>query len=60
MRKEPILGERIYVIHDFLSPEECEEFIRISEGKGYEDADHDRLRADAPEGRPQQRARYRG
>jgi hypothetical protein len=38
MRKEAILGDSIFVIHEFLSPEECECFIEESEAQGYEDA----------------------
>jgi hypothetical protein len=39
IRKEPLLdGDLIFVLHDFLSPEECEHFIALSEGAGYEGA----------------------
>jgi hypothetical protein len=39
IRKEQLLdGDMIFVLHDFLSPEECERFISLSEGAGYEDA----------------------
>lgn len=35
MRKELLDGEQVFVIHDFLSPEECAEYIRITEELGY-------------------------
>jgi predicted 2-oxoglutarate/Fe(II)-dependent dioxygenase YbiX len=35
MRKELLDGEQVFVIHDFLSLEECEEFIRVTEATGY-------------------------
>ena len=35
MRKELLDGEQAFVIHDFLSPEECAEFVRVTEGVGY-------------------------
>lgn len=38
MHKEVILGESIFLIHDFLSPEECEHLIAASERTGYEEA----------------------
>ena len=38
MRKEEIDGYNIFVIHDFLSPEECEAFVALSEETGYADA----------------------
>src|SRR5947209_18432507 len=39
IRKEQLLdGDLIFVLHDFLSPEECEHFIALSEGAGYEGA----------------------
>ena len=39
MRKE-LLSQRddLFVIHDFLSPEECEGYIALSESVGYGDA----------------------
>jgi len=39
MRKE-LLSERddLFVVHDFLSPEECERYIALSEAEGYGDA----------------------
>ena len=33
---EPLAGEDIFVIHDFLSPQECDGFIACSESLGYE------------------------
>jgi hypothetical protein len=39
IRKETLLdGDMIFVLHDFLSPQECEHFIALSEGTGYEGA----------------------
>ena len=38
MHKEVILENRIVLIHNFLSPEECQKFIVQSEQTGYEDA----------------------
>jgi prolyl 4-hydroxylase len=38
MRKEELDGFNIFVVHDFLSPEECEHFIRLTEERGYTDA----------------------
>ena len=38
MHKEALNGNRIFVIHEFLSPGECASFIARSEAKGYEDA----------------------
>lgn len=35
MRKEKLDGEQVFVIHEFLSPEECAEYIRITEEAGY-------------------------
>jgi predicted 2-oxoglutarate/Fe(II)-dependent dioxygenase YbiX len=35
MRKEELDGEQVFVIHDFLTPEECAEYIRVTEGVGY-------------------------
>src|SRR5262245_59176633 len=35
MRKELLDGEQVFVIHDFLSPEECAEFLRVTEAVGY-------------------------
>lgn len=35
MRKELLDGEQVFVIHDFLSPEECAEYIRVTEEAGY-------------------------
>jgi predicted 2-oxoglutarate/Fe(II)-dependent dioxygenase YbiX len=35
---ESIYGEDIFIIHDFLSPEECDELIARSEAIGYETA----------------------
>jgi hypothetical protein len=38
MKREELAGEKIFVLHDFLSREECERFITVSEQIGYEDA----------------------
>lgn len=38
MRIEQLDGEQVFVIHDFLSPEECESFIRLTEDVGYAEA----------------------
>jgi predicted 2-oxoglutarate/Fe(II)-dependent dioxygenase YbiX len=38
MRKEEIDSNNIFVIHDFLSAEECDHFIRVTEEAGYGDA----------------------
>lgn len=35
MRKELLDGEQVFVIHDFLSPDECAEFVRLTEAQGY-------------------------
>ena len=36
MRLEAIENDRIFLIHDFLSPDECERHIARSEAVGYE------------------------
>ncbi len=38
MRKEDLFNGEIFVIHHFLTPEECAEFIAASEAVGYGDA----------------------
>ena len=38
MEKEPILGESVYLLHGFLSPDACAGFMDASEQAGYEDA----------------------
>jgi hypothetical protein len=38
MRREELDGPTTFVIHDFLTPEECDDFIATSEGVGYADA----------------------
>jgi len=38
MHKDLISGEKIFILHDFLSPAECDEFIRQSEDEGFRDA----------------------
>ena len=38
MHKECIDGDRIFVIYDFLTTEECQSFVVRSEKKGYDDA----------------------
>jgi 2OG-Fe(II) oxygenase superfamily len=37
-RREDLLGDGIFVLHDFLSPEECQHYIDLSEAEGYGDA----------------------
>lgn len=37
--KEPLVeGDSVFLIHNFLTPKECEELIALSESKGYADA----------------------
>ena len=36
MKRELIDGERIFVIHDFLSADECKRHVERSEAAGYE------------------------
>jgi prolyl 4-hydroxylase len=38
MRKESIIDDSVFVIHNFLSPEECEQYIQLSEQLGFDDA----------------------
>ena len=38
MHKEQLLGDEVYLIHEFLSPEECDEFIAGAEAEGFGDA----------------------
>jgi len=38
MRKELLHGDDIFVLHDFLTPDECARFIAASEAVGYGDA----------------------
>ncbi len=38
MHLEPLDGEAVFVIHDLLSPQECEDLIARSEALGYEAA----------------------
>lgn len=38
MHVEQLDGDKIFVIHNFLSPAECEQYIAASEGIGYIDA----------------------
>jgi predicted 2-oxoglutarate/Fe(II)-dependent dioxygenase YbiX len=38
VEKEQLSGDRVFVIRDFLSPEESARFIALSEEKGYGDA----------------------
>lgn len=38
VRKESLAGDDVLVIHDFLSPAECEEYIRLTERVGYSPA----------------------
>jgi predicted 2-oxoglutarate/Fe(II)-dependent dioxygenase YbiX len=35
MRKELLDGEQVFVIHDFLTPEECAEYVRVTEAVGF-------------------------
>ncbi|MBN9121925.1 MAG: 2OG-Fe(II) oxygenase [Planctomycetes bacterium] len=35
MRKELLDGEQVFVVHDFLSPDECAEYVRVTEAVGY-------------------------
>jgi len=36
MKRETIDGNNIFVIHDFLSSDECERHVELSEAIGYE------------------------
>ena len=38
MHKQAFDGEQIFAIHDFLSPEECDHYIRFTENIGYHPA----------------------
>jgi hypothetical protein len=38
MHREELIGESLFLIRDFLTPEECTRSIEFSEGRGYEDA----------------------
>ena len=38
MYKQELYGDNIFVLHDFLSAEECVAYIHASEQQGYEDA----------------------
>jgi predicted 2-oxoglutarate/Fe(II)-dependent dioxygenase YbiX len=38
MQKQELLGEDVFVVHDFLTAEECAAYIAASEQQGYEDA----------------------
>ncbi len=38
MTREEIDGHKIFLIHDFLTVQECDEFISLSEDAGYDDA----------------------
>ena len=38
MRKECLDGDRIFVIHDFLTAEQCQSFLDRSEREGYDEA----------------------
>lgn len=38
MRKENLKGDLVFVLHEFLSPEECRQYIELSEGEGFDDA----------------------
>jgi hypothetical protein len=35
MRKDELDGEQVFVIHDFLTPGECEHYVRLTEDAGY-------------------------
>jgi prolyl 4-hydroxylase len=38
MHREELIGESLFLIRDFLTPEECTRSIQFSEGRSYEDA----------------------
>lgn len=38
MRKESLWDDDIFLLHGFFSPDECAEYVRLSEGVGYDDA----------------------
>jgi len=38
MWKERLRDDLVFVIHEFLSPEECREFVEIGEAHGFSDA----------------------
>ena len=38
MHKECLDGDRIFVIHDFLTPAQCRSFLERSEQEGYDEA----------------------
>lgn len=38
MRKETLFGDQIFVLHDFLTPQECEQYRVLSEQHGYDEA----------------------
>ena len=38
MHKEPLAGDDIFVVHDFLTPEECAALVERSEREGYQEA----------------------
>lgn len=38
MKKEQLRGDQVFLIHEFLQPEECTQYIASSEDRGYEDA----------------------
>ena len=38
MQKESLAGRKLFLIHDFLSPTECDEFILQTEIEGFKDA----------------------
>jgi len=38
MQKQGLRGDVVFVIEDFLTPEECQEFIATGEGLGFEEA----------------------
>ena len=60
MEKEELDSSRVFVIHDFLSPEECSHLIAYSEAtRLWRRSHHDRGRLRHAQGHPQQRARDR-
>ena len=38
MQKEPLIGDRVFLVHGLLSPQECADHVALSEAAGYEDA----------------------
>lgn len=38
MRKEELFRSEVFLVHDFLTPDECRHYIWLSESAGYDDA----------------------